>query len=141
MATRMRDARARAMQELRFEPTEKRVRATLGERTATDSNRAVLVWEPRRVLPSYAVPVEDLRGELLPISVTPQQEEPTDPPPILHGGFPFGVHSTEGEPLSVRIDGETLEDSAFRAADTDLAGYVVLDFHAFDGWYEEDESI
>jgi uncharacterized protein (DUF427 family) len=138
----MRDARARAMQELRFEPTEKRVRATLGERTVTDTKRAVLVWEPRRVLPSYAIPVEDLRGELVPISVTPEEdEEPIDPTAILHGGFPFGVHSTEGEPLSVRIDGETREDSAFRAADRDLAGYVVLDFHAFDRWYEEDEPI
>ena len=27
----------------------------------------------------------------------------------------------------------------FRLADADLAGYVVLDFGAFDAWYEEDE--
>ena len=31
--------------------------------------------------------------------------------------------------------------AGFRLADEDLAGYVVLDFDAFDDWYEEDERI
>jgi len=61
MSTRMRDLLGEALAELRYEPTEKRVRAKLGDETALDSTRALLVWEPRRVVPSYAVPEEDIR--------------------------------------------------------------------------------
>jgi uncharacterized protein (DUF427 family) len=40
------------------------VRATLGHDTVVDSTRAVLLWEPRRVVPSYAVPRDDVRADL-----------------------------------------------------------------------------
>ena len=49
MSTRMRDLLGGALGQLRYEPTEKRVRALLGDETALDSTRALLVWEPRRV--------------------------------------------------------------------------------------------
>ena len=49
---------------LRYEPIDKRIRATLGDRTVVDSTRAVLVWEPKRVVPSYAVPAGDIDAEL-----------------------------------------------------------------------------
>jgi uncharacterized protein (DUF427 family) len=39
----------------------------------------------------------------------------------------------------VETEGDVRRGAAFRLADPDLAGYVVLDFSAFDGWYEEDE--
>ncbi len=140
MATRLRDARVRLLDELRFEPTEKRVRATLRADTVTDSTRAVLVWEPRRVLPSYAVPSEDLRCDVVPPSASLADEDDPTENPILHGGFPFTVHTTGGEVLSLRVGDETLEGAAFRPSDPDLAGLVVLDFHAF-AWREEDEPI
>ncbi len=38
----------------------------LGDRTIADTTRAVLVWEPRRIVPSYAVPVQEVEAELLP---------------------------------------------------------------------------
>ena len=60
----MQDLLARARSQLRHEPIERRVRASLGAETVVDSTRAMLVWEPRRVVPSYAVPVEDIRAEL-----------------------------------------------------------------------------
>ena len=126
------------MDELRYERTGKRVRAMLGDHVLVDTTNAVLVWEPRRVLPSYAVPVEELRGELEPSAAT--HEAPADDQ-ILHGGFAFGVHTTDGEALTVRAAGDTREDSAFRPSDPDLAGCVVLDFHAFDAWSEEEEPI
>lgn len=47
------------------------------------------------------------------------------------------MHTAPGEPVS--IDGRT--GAGFRLADDDLAGYVVLDFDAFDDWYEEDERV
>jgi uncharacterized protein (DUF427 family) len=141
MATLLRDARVRAMDELRYEPTEKRVRAELGGHMVADSTRALLVWEPRRVLPSYAVPQDDLRGELVPSAGAPPSVEHSAEQQILHGAIPFGVHTTGGEALTVRFGDHERELAAFRPTDRDLSDYVVLDFHAFDAWYEEDEPI
>ena len=53
-----------ARSRLRHEPIEKRIRASADGATVLDSTRAVLVWEPRRVVPTYAVPAEDIQGEL-----------------------------------------------------------------------------
>jgi len=61
MAIRMSELLADASQQLRFEPTPKRVRAYLDGVVAVDSTRAVLVWEPHWVVPAYAVPSRDLR--------------------------------------------------------------------------------
>jgi uncharacterized protein (DUF427 family) len=58
-------------------------------------------------------------------------------PGVLHPGIPFGVHTAAGEPVSIA----GREGAGFRLADEELDGYVVLDFGAFDAWYEEDERI
>jgi uncharacterized protein (DUF427 family) len=126
----------RHMAELRHEPIAKRIRATLGDSIAVDSSRAVLVWEPRRITPSYAVPEDDLRAELVPIELAP----PSDAP-VLHPGIPFARHSTEGQPFAVKLGGDTRDQAAFRPADPDLARHVILDFDAFDAWHEEDERV
>jgi uncharacterized protein (DUF427 family) len=130
----MQDLLARARAELRYEPFERRVRATAGAEAVVDSTRAVLVWEPRRVVPSYAVPAEDIRAEL---SAAPAGGGDGDVPGVLHPGVPFAVHTAAGEPVSVA----GRAGAGFRLADEDLGGYVVLDFAAFDEWYEEDERI
>jgi hypothetical protein len=62
MSTRIRDVLMGRLGELRHEPIDKRIRATLGDRTPVDSTRALLVWEPRRIVPSYAVPLDDVAG-------------------------------------------------------------------------------
>ena len=128
----MQDLLARARDELRHEPIDRRVRANLGGHTIVDSTRPILVWEPRRVVPSYAVPAEDIRADL---RAAPAHDG--DVPGVLHPGIPFSVHTAAGEPVSI---GDR-EGAGFRLADHDLAGYVVLDFRAFDEWYEEDERI
>jgi len=137
MSTRVRDALSTTFGELRHEPTAKRIRAALGGQAIVESDRALLVWEPRRVVPSYAVPIEDIRGDLEPDSRPPEQSDS----PVLHPGIPFGVHSTEGEALVVRAPGDTARAAAFRPADRELAEHVILDFDGFDAWYEEDEQI
>jgi uncharacterized protein (DUF427 family) len=133
----MRDAWLGGLAVLRHEPTEKRVRALLGDRAVIDSTRAVLVWEPRRVVPSYAVPAGDIDAELVPAAGRPETGEH----PLLHPGIPFAVHSAGGEPLTLRAGGQVREEAAFRLGDPDLSGYVLLDFRAFDRWYEEDEEL
>jgi uncharacterized protein (DUF427 family) len=128
----MQDMMARARSELRHEPIERRVRANLGGEAIIDSTRAMLVWEPRRVVPSYAVPVEDIRAELSIARATDGRVAG-----VLHPGIPFSVHTAAGDPVSI---GDRV-GAGFRLADEDLEGYVVLDFAAFDDWYEEDERI
>jgi uncharacterized protein (DUF427 family) len=128
----MQDFLAQARSQLRHEPVERRVRANLGEEAILDSTRAILVWEPRRIVPSYAVPVEDIRAEL---SAGPAANDQAAG--VLHPGIPFGVHTAAGEPVTI----DDRVGAGFRLADEDLAGYVVVDFDAFDDWYEEDERI
>ena len=135
----MRDALSGGLEELRYEPTEKRVRALLAGEEVVDSTRALLVWEPKRVVPSYAVAVEDVRGELVPAAATGAAD--TWQPPLLHPGIAFAEHSTPGEAFDLRTAQAMREGVAFAPADPDLAGHVILDHHGFDAWYEEDEPI
>jgi uncharacterized protein (DUF427 family) len=128
----MQDVIARGRSDLRHEPIGQRVRATVGEDAVVDSTRAVVVWEPRRIVPSYAVPAEDIGAELAPAPAADG-----DVPGMLHPGIPFEVHTAAGEQVTI---GDRAS-AGFRLADPDLDGYVVLDFDAFDGWYEEDERI
>jgi uncharacterized protein (DUF427 family) len=107
----------------------------LGDEVLADTTRAMLVWEPRRIVPSYAVPVDELHAEL---SVEP--ETTVDAERLLHPGIPFAVHSTPGGSFTVRAAGQDRAAAAFQPADEDLAGYAVLDFRAFD-WLEEDEHL
>jgi uncharacterized protein (DUF427 family) len=59
---------------------------------------------------------------------------------VFDPSVPFAVRTTEGEPLAIRAGADgTREAAAFRADDPALAGYVIVDFDAFDAWYEEDE--
>jgi uncharacterized protein (DUF427 family) len=43
--------------------------------------------------------------------------------------------------MNVRAADQTRDSAAFRPADLDLSSHVILDFAAFDAWYEEDERL
>ena len=129
MSTRLRELMMRELPTLRHEPIDKRIRATLGGATVIDTSRALLVWEPRRVVPTYAVPLEDLDAEVVAgnagdtgegMGVDAIAMPQLGDRPVLDPSIPFSVRTTEGEPLVVRRDGASAE--AFRAADPDLAG-------------------
>ena len=151
MSLRLRDALMGELETLRYEPTEKRIRGVLGGETVIDSTRALLVWEPKRVVPTYGFPAEDVAAELVTASraadvdTEPAGVLPMGAPPQLAGrpvfdpSVPFEVRTTEGEPLTIRAGGATREAAAFRPADEALAGHVIVDFDAFDAWFEEDE--
>ena len=133
MSVRVQDLLVGARGELRHEPVEKRVRAEIGGRAVVESTRAVLVWEPRRVVPQFAVPEADLL--VAPAAAAPAEDGHV--PGVLHPGIPFAVHTADGEPVTI---GDR-EGAGYRLADPELAGLVALDFDAFDAWYEEDERI
>lgn len=151
MALRLRDLLVDSFAKLRVEPTAKRVRATLSGETVVDTRRAVLVWEPRHVVPYYAVPVEDLRAELLavPASTADHQLVTLAPEGVAAGAVSivrpgpgsFTRHTSDGEEMSIRFAGADKHRVAYRFADPDLSGYVGLDFAAFDAWLEEDTPI
>ena len=147
MSTTLRQAIYRHLGDLRHEPTDKRVRARLGDEVVADTTRALLVWEPRRVVPSYAVPIRDVRADLVPV---PPVDGATDDlglrlpavsdRPILDPSIPFEVHTAGGSPVEVRPAGGTSSGRGFLPSDPDLAAHVLLDFTSFD-WLEEDEPI
>lgn len=145
MAVRMAEHVAGSFGQLRVEPTPVRLRAALDGVPALDTTEALLVWEPGRVVPQYAVPAADVVAELLPGGDGPRHgpgAQPLGPDgrSVLTPDTGFGVHSSDGEPLTIRLGGTERVGAAFRPADPELAGYVFVDFTALD-WTEEDEPV
>jgi uncharacterized protein (DUF427 family) len=140
MALRMKWHLGRAVSQLGFEPVPVRLRAVLDGELALDTERGVLVWEPRRIVPVYAVPQVDL---LLGVEATDPPPVPPDPaalPPML-GPDSFAPHTTPGTVVDLVAGSRRLTGAGFRPADPDLAGLVVIDFLAFDRWLAEDEEL
>src|SRR5262245_22464421 len=99
MAVRMAEFLFSANNEVRWHPVASRIRAMVGEETVVDTNRAILVWEPRRIVPTYAVPIEDVRAAMIPAAAPEAAENALpfgDGPPVLTPSTPFAVHSSPG---------------------------------------------
>jgi uncharacterized protein (DUF427 family) len=130
-----------ALNELRYEPSRKWVRVRLGGALVADTHSPVLVWEPRRVVPSYAIPLEDF--VISPRDADPDASTTARPVPIddlgtelLDPSTGFGHHTCPGTPGRVTIS--PLWGATFQPDDLD--GLVVLDFEDFE-WFEEAERI
>lgn len=108
---------------LRYEPTPRRIRADTRGRTVVDSQHALLVFEPRKLTPVFAVPDADIAADPVPL-----------PRHGARGGTrsPFANRTAEGQELTVRSGGLELPAAAFRLSDPDLAGLVLLGFGVFD---------
>lgn len=122
----------RSLPELRYVSTPKRIRASLHGETILDTRDGLLVWEPRRVVPQYAVP-----PDVVHLALT--EHEPAPLPkhlgPVLEPYHPEW-HTTPGR--SLHADG--LGEVAFRPDDPSLGGRVVVRFDRF-AWREEDEPV
>jgi uncharacterized protein (DUF427 family) len=138
MGVRMMDLLSGNLEALRYEPTAKRVRVALGGEPVADTIEARLVWEPRRIVPTYAVPLAALTAQLVPAGAESGDDD--DPPGILDPTVPFGNHTCPGTAFDVIAGDETGAAAAYRPDDPDLADYVILEFDAFE-WREEDEPI
>jgi uncharacterized protein (DUF427 family) len=135
MSVRMRDVMGSKLGELRRELLPFRLRGRLGGETVVDSTRAMLVWEPRHVLPTYAIPEKDISA-----TVEPDPDGRQDPPddPMIYPNTPFAAHTAEGEPVRITAGGASA--AGLRTADPGLTGYVLVDFAGFDAWHEEDDE-
>jgi uncharacterized protein (DUF427 family) len=141
------DSMLGAFGELRHEPIGRRVRAYADGELLIDSVRAVLVYEPRRVVPSFAVPAADVHAELIPAGRSNGHVAGYDMGEafgglgVLDPSIPFNAHTADGRPVSLGWPLGLREAAGFIPDDPDLDGLVVLDFDAFDVWLEEDEQI
>ncbi len=117
----MRDLLGGALTSLRYEPTEKRLRVYLADQLVADTLNGRLVWEPGRVVPAYAVPRSDVFA-------------------TLEAAGAVAEHTSTGTSFDVVVDSARGAAAAFAPDDPDLAGYLILDFTAFE-WREEDESV
>ncbi|MHA7134385.1 DUF427 domain-containing protein [Oerskovia turbata] len=112
------------------------------------STSARLVWEPWRVLPVYAVPESDVR---VPVVEGEHRDGQTRHGLIPHPLF-FDRHTCPGtelwldgppvpaDPPPAGPPGTSWPAPFFRLDDPDLAGYVAVDFQAFD-WFAEDQPL
>jgi uncharacterized protein (DUF427 family) len=147
MGVKMMDLLAGHLDSLRYQPTAKRIRVCLGGEPVADSCEAVLVWEPRRVVPTYAVPIAALTAQLVPAGAESGDDDEVGlrlpgitARPILDPSIPFAAHPSAGEAYDVIAGEETGAAAAYCPDDPDLDGYVILDFDTFE-WREESEPI
>lgn len=133
----MSDHLASVNAELRFQPVRLRVRALVDGEVVADSREALLVWEPGRIVPMYAVPAMDLLHGAQPSAEQPAILSPDGPSRMLGPAAPG--HSCPGELLDVNTASGVLPGAGFRPHDPELAGAVILTWSAFDSWLVEDE--
>ena len=69
MGTMVREILMGSLGQLRYEPIDKRIRGLIDGQVVIDTDRALLVWEPKRVVPSYAVPRQALQDIVSPARV------------------------------------------------------------------------
>src|SRR5215207_11023727 len=114
MSVRMSELLVGRLDALRYEPTAKRIRVFLGGEPVADTREARLVWEPRRVVPTYAVPLAALSGQLVPAGAESGADEDVgvrlpaiSSRPILDPTVPFDAHSCSGTAYDVAAGEET----------------------------------
>ena len=122
--------------ELRYEPVARRVRASLHGAPVLDTTDAAVVWEPRRLVPMYAAPPEDLAATLVP---RPRVTVPDRLPPVL-GPLHFEWHHGAGQSYDLVVGDHTVAAAGFAPDDPDLGGRVVVEWAPFD-WMEEALSV
>ena len=127
-----------ALASLRWARMRRRVRASVAGRTVVDSGDAIQVWEPDRVVGSYAVSRGDIAVPLThPRTVGPAVQRP----PVLTPDDVFSVHTCAGTVWDIATPDAVLEGAAFTPDDPDLGDRVVLDWAAFDDWREEEQTV
>lgn len=142
MAVEMGTLLSAALSELRTQPVEIRVRAGTDEDIVVDTTAARLVWEPRRVVSTYAVPVTDIAGRLVTSGGGDGRVRPDLAvlPPVLSPREPFAMHSAGGTAYDIETGRATLPGAAYVVDDPDLDGYALVDWTAFPRWWEEGQE-
>lgn len=134
MAIRMRAAMAELREQLRYEPVMQRVRVSLGETRVAETTGALLVWEPRCVVPAYAVPLGDLA---VPVGFARYDVPDRASWPSLIIPEQRGVvHLAPGRSATLTVGDRELFGVGYRFDDPDLDDVVLLRWDPFT-WQEE----
>lgn len=114
------------------EPSDKWVRAYVGDTAVVDSCHALLFWEDHFPVPAYAFPKEDVRTDLLRPSTTPPDKESFYTP---KGPVSAWYHLT--------VDDRVIEHAAWIRDDPAIGDRLVLSWQpgVLDRWMEEDEEV
>lgn len=136
MAVQLEDRAWRDLMEMRIVRSPWRLRGLVGGVDVIDTRGALLVWEPRRVTPAYAVPVEDVEGVVEHAGAPRALTHGESSRPVLDPSVPFDAHTVLGEALRIHTTAGVPVD-AFRIEDPQLEGFVVVDFDGLD-WFEEE---
>ena len=137
MATRLYDLFPRVREDLRYEPTESacaRCSATRSSPTAPTPSSSGSPAACCRPTPCPGGPPRGAGSELR----TAAGGRRRCPAPPRRAPVRPALHARRG--ARRRVGGGRAR-ARVQAGDPDLAGQVVLDFHAFDTWYEEDDPI
>jgi uncharacterized protein (DUF427 family) len=119
--------RGRTRGRIRIEPGAKRIRAYLGGELVADTIHPLLVWESPHY-PTYYFPLADVRTDLL----------------VADGGSAHSPSRGDGKTFAVRAGGKEAPSAALRYDDSpipELQGFIRLEWHALDAWFEEDEEV
>lgn len=118
---------------VRFETSDKWVRALVGDTAVVDSRAPILFWDEAFPIPSYAFPREDFRTDLLRPAA-----EPSTP-----GSNFFGPKGPVAEWFDLHLDGRILSHAAWVLDDADVRDRIVLTWQpgVIDHWFEEDEEV
>ncbi|HEY8319218.1 MAG TPA: DUF427 domain-containing protein [Amnibacterium sp.] len=139
MAVQLEDRAWRELNETRVARSPWRLRGVDGDEAVIDTRRALLVWEPRRVTPAFAVPEEDVQAAVELVGAPRPLTRGESARPVLDPSVPFDAHTAMGEALRIRTAAGR-EVDAFRIEDPQLEGFVVVDFDGLD-WFEEETPL
>ena len=128
--------------ELRRFRSPKRIRAYCDGKLILDSTSALLIWEPKRVTPVYAIPSAQLQAGLTDAGPMLADEDLARYArrPVYDPSVPFDLHTTPGRRVSIQPDGGHAIQG-FVLADPELDELVLIDFDGPDVWFEESEEV
>ena len=131
MAVKITDLLGSQLNALRYQPTAKRLRALVDGHVVADTCDGLLVWEPTRVVPAYAIAEKDISMELIPTEAVRVLDDPDlerhvlldfaafdwleeDEPIVGHPHDPF--HRIDilrsSRHVSIELHGHTLAESS-----------------------------
>ncbi|HEV8461464.1 MAG TPA: DUF427 domain-containing protein [Gaiellaceae bacterium] len=116
-----------AVESVRIEQANKRLRAYLGGEVVADTTRPLLVWEKPNY-PTYYVPLADIRADLL------DEDDSVVRSP----------HLGDAKAFTVRAGGQERVQAALLYAHSpfeELRDAIRVDWSAMDAWFEEDEEV
>ena len=118
---------------VRVEPSDKWVRAFVGETAVVDSRAPLLFWEEAFPVPGYAFSRADVRTDLLRPATSPPPDQPSF----------FLPQGPVAQWYDLEVDGRLIPHAAWTRDAPELADRIILSWQpgVLDRWCEEEEEV